>query len=152
MNFRNTILIMTSNLGSDLYEKYKTFDEQEKHIILKAKQFFRPEFINRLSSLAVFHSLDTKMMEQIVTIQLQEVEGRLVKQGIHLHVTPTLKKYIQTVGFDPVFGARPLKRLIDEVIVDEVALRIIEHTVKTGDTIVADVKQGKVKIEVKKAN
>lgn len=152
VNFRNTILIMTSNLGSDLYEKYKAFEDQEKHILQKVRTVFRPEFINRLSSLVVFHPLDALMMKQIVAIELQDIDVRLKKQGLRLQTTEAMKTYLQTVGFDPVYGARPLKRLMNEVIVDEVALLIIEHAVKTGDTVIADVKQGKVKIHVKKSN
>lgn len=152
VNFRNTILIMTSNLGSEAYEKYKTFTEQEKYILEKTRSFFKPEFLNRISGTIVYKSMDDKMMKEIVAIQLAHVEERFMKQGIHLQATEAMKKYLLTTGFDSVFGARPLLRLIEESIVDEAALLIIEHAVKTGDTIVADIKQGKVKINIKKSN
>lgn len=152
VNFRNTILIMTSNLGSEAYGKYKTFDEQRKHVLEKTHAFFKPEFLNRLSGTVVYGSMTEQMMKEIVSIQLQHVEDRFMKQGIHLQATEAMKKYLMTTGFDSVFGARPLQRLIEEAIVDEAALLIIEHEVKTGDTIIADIKQGKVKITIKKSN
>lgn len=152
INFRNTILIMTSNLGSEAYEKHKTFIEQEKYILDKTRSFFKPEFLNRISGTIVYRSMDEKMMKEIVTIQLSHVKERFMKQGIHLQATEAMKKYLLTTGFDSVFGARPLQRLIEEVIVDEAALLIIEHAIKTGDTIIADIKQGKVKINIKKSN
>lgn len=152
VNFRNAILIMTSNLGSEAYEKYKTFTEQEKYILDKTKSFFKPEFLNRISGTIVYRPLDEMMMKEIVSIQLKHVGERFMKQGIHLQASEAMKKYLLATGFDSVFGARPLERLIEESIVDEAALLIIEHAIKTGDTIIADIKQGKVKINVKKSN
>lgn len=136
VNFKNTIIIMTSNLAN-----------QEK-----AKGFFRSEFINRLNALIEFHSLTTDMMKKIVDIHLNRISERLKKQGLHLQSTEALKKYLQTVGFDATYGARPLERLIDELIVDEVALLIVEGKTKIGDTIIADVKKNKCIISIKKSN
>jgi ATP-dependent Clp protease ATP-binding subunit ClpA len=116
------------------------------------KKFFRPEFINRLDSIVFFNSLNNEMMEKIVNLQLKDVEDRLKKQNLHLEVTEHLKKYLLMTGFDEVYGARPLKRTINELIVDEVALQIVEGIVKPGDKVVADYKQNKVVISVKKPN
>jgi ATP-dependent Clp protease ATP-binding subunit ClpB len=136
VNFRNTIFIMTSNLVSEE----------------KAKQFFRSEFINRIDGMIVFHSMTKEMMKRIVEIHIQKVSERLKKQGLHLTVSDAMKKHLQVVGLDPVFGARPLERLADELIVDEAALQIMEGKTKVGDTIVADIKQSKPIISVKKSN
>lgn len=136
VNFKNTIIIMTSNLLS----------------VEKAKGFFRSEFINRLNALIVFNPLTIEMMKKIVEIQLTHVSERLKKQGLHLQSTEALKKYLQSVGFDATYGARPLERLIDELIIDEVALQIVEGKTKAGDTVVADVKKNKGIISLKKSN
>lgn len=136
VNFKNTIIIMTSNLKS----------------IEKAKGFFKSEFMNRLSAVVEFNPLSTEMMTAIVEIQLKKVSERLKKQGLHLQSTEALKKYLCSVGFDATYGARPLERLIDELIVDEVALQIVEGKTKAGDIVLADVKKNKGVITIKKSN
>lgn len=136
VNFRNTIIILTSNLGSEE----------------RVRQFFKPEFINRLDSIVTFDSLNEKMMEQIVELQLQNLEKRLARQSLHLQVTENLKKHLRSVGFDKTYGARPLKRLINELVVDEASLQIIEGKLKPKDTVIADFKQGEVVITAKKPN
>ena len=116
------------------------------------KKFFRPEFINRLDSMVIFNSLDEKMITTIVDIQLKEVAKRLERQGLHLEVTDGVKRHLKTVGFDEIFGARPLKRVINDLIIDEIALQIVEGKIKTADTVVVDYKQGKIQVSIKKAN
>jgi ATP-dependent Clp protease ATP-binding subunit ClpA len=152
VNFKNTIIILTSNLGSEVYREEKNPEKRHTEIMELVKKFFRPEFINRLDSIVFFNSLNNEMMEKIVNLQLKDVEDRLKKQNLHLEVTEHLKKYLLMTGFDEVYGARPLKRTINELIVDEVALQIVEGIVKPGDKVVADYKQNKVVISVKKPN
>lgn len=152
VNFKNTVLILTSNLGSELYQAESDAKNRETKIMDKVKSFFRPEFINRLDSIVMFNSLTDKMIKEIITLQLAQTAKRFEQQGLHFEVTPAMEKYLQTVGFDPVYGARPLKRTIDELIVDEAALLIIEGAAKAPDTIVADYKAGKPVITVKKPN
>lgn len=152
INFKNTIIILTSNLGSELYQQKIPEEEREQKIMETVKHFFKPEFLNRLDSLIMFHPLDSKMIAEIVDLQIEEVAKRLKRQNLFLHVSDSAKKYLSVVGFDPVFGARPLKRVMNELIVDEIALQLIEGTIKPADTILIDIKQNKVQISVKKSN
>lgn len=152
VSFKNTIIILTSNIGSDLYTDGQKKENRDTHILDRVKAHFKPEFINRLDSIVIFNALTEKMMEKIVEIQFHEVEKRLAGQNLTLEITEKLKKHLQMVGFDPVYGARPLKRIINEVLVDEIALQIIEGKIKPGDTIIADYKANNVDISVAKPN
>lgn len=122
VNFTNTVIIMTSNL--------KNIDE--------VKQTFRPEFINRLDQIIVFDPLTPKMLSAIVELQLENVNQRLSLQGLSLKVTPKAKTHLAQAGYDPAYGARPLKRLIQDEILDELSLRILENKFKSGATVTAD--------------
>ncbi|MEN9327666.1 MAG: ATP-dependent chaperone ClpB [Candidatus Parcubacteria bacterium] len=152
VNFRNTIIILTSNLGSELFREEIASDQRELKVMDAVKHFFKPEFINRLDAMVTFHPLNQTMMEKIIELQLEDVDARLSKQNLKLEVTPAFKKHLALVGFDEVFGARPLKRIINEILVDEIALQIVEHKIVQGDKIEADYKQGHTKIQVKKPN
>ena len=152
VNFKNTIIVLTSNIGSDIYSKEENSMQQDAHIMERVKAHFKPEFINRLDSIIIFNSLDKNMLRQIVEIQIQEVTTRLAQQNLKFEVTNQLKEHLQTVGFDPVYGARPLKRVTNELMVDEIALRIIEGKIKPGDAIIADYRAGKMEISIEKPN
>jgi len=153
VNFKNTIIILTSNLGSEIFRSSgKTNAEIEKKVIDQTRNFFRPEFINRLDSIIVFHPLSREMIEEIVDLQMEKLKTRMVNQGIKIETTNLLKKYLAAVGFDDVYGARPLQRIINEQIVDELALQIIEGKIKPGDQIVIDHRQDKVQVSIKKPN
>ncbi len=152
INFKNTIIILTSNIGSDIYEKEKNSKERDKHIIERVKTHFKPEFINRLDSIVIFNPLNESMMKEILDIQIAEVSKRLSQQNLKLAISQPLKKYFQTVGFDPIYGARPLQRIINEMLIDEIALQIIEGKIKPGDMISADYKGAKVEISIEKPN
>jgi len=152
VNFKNTIIILTSNIGSDIYEKEKNSKVRDAHIIERVKSHFKPEFINRLDSIVIFNPLDESMMKEIVEIQIDEVSKRLSQQNLKLAISQPLKKYFQTVGFDPVYGARPLQRIINETLIDEIALQIIEGKIKSGDMISADYKGANVEISIEKPN
>lgn len=152
VNFKNTIIILTSNLGSDAYKMETNDEEKERYIMDKVRSFFKPEFINRLDSVIFFKPLTPNMIEKIVEIQLENVKQRLQKQNLHVEFTKPLIEHLTSIGFDEAYGARPLKRVINEVIVDEVALQIIEGKIKPLDIIVVDYKQKKIHIDVKKPN
>ena len=111
VNFKNTIIILTSNLGSDIYTAEDNTKKRTEKIMERVKTFFKPEFINRLDSIVLFNPLEPKMMEKIVDIQIAQVQKRLKQQNLTLDLTNKLKTYLQDVGFDPVYGARPLKRV-----------------------------------------
>jgi ATP-dependent Clp protease ATP-binding subunit ClpB len=149
VDFKNTIIIMTSNLGSDILqddakETQETKEKIEKQIWERLHAHFKPEFLNRLDSVVIYNPLTPKILVEIARNQLEEVRGRMRENGIELKITDDLCMYFAEVGYDPVFGARPLKRAIEEKLVDEIATRIIEGTVKPGDTIEPRVKDGKI--------
>ncbi len=144
VDFRNTILIMTSNLGSELYSQISNKEQRDKKILEKVHSFFRPEFINRLDSIIIFNKITSEMMDKIIDLQLKELSERLKNQELRLKVTPPAKEQLKKLGFSDVFGARPLRRVINEVIVDEIALQIIEGKLKPQDTVLVDLKDGKI--------
>jgi ATP-dependent Clp protease ATP-binding subunit ClpB len=146
VNFTNTILIMTSNLASDVIRSYagKQYKEMEGKVLEIVYKAFRPEFLNRLDQITIFHSLTDKELEKIVDLQLALVEERLKKQHIHLQFTTALKKYLSEAGYDPAFGARPLKRAIQDLVLDELSLQIIEKKIISGSSVRVDYKDGKV--------
>jgi len=152
VNFRNTIIILTSNLGSDIYREEKDPKKRQPVIMEIVGKFFRPEFINRLDSIVFFNSLNDEMMKKIIDLQLDDVSKRLEKQNLHLEVSEVLKKYLLVTGFDDVYGARPLKRVINDLVIDEIALQIVEGRIKPGDRVIADFKQNKVQISIHKPN
>lgn len=157
VDFKNTILIMTSNVGSDLiYRKTLGFDGAEKRsempsyeelkskVMESLKEQFRPEFLNRVDEIVVFKSLDKKEIEKIVDLELKKVEKLLSSQKIKLRATERAKKWLTEEGYDPKFGARPLKRLIQKVIGNPISDKIIEGKFKEGDTITIDFLKNKL--------
>ena len=141
VSFKNTIIIMTSNVGSQAIAEYAGKDEEKlKEAVSEAmRQTFRPEFLNRIDDIVVFHPLGMEQIEQIVDIQLAHVRERLAKQRITLEITPAAKQMLAVGGLDPVYGARPLKRLIQNEVVDCVARAIIDGRVREGDDVTVDV-------------
>jgi ATP-dependent Clp protease ATP-binding subunit ClpB len=146
VDFKNTIIIMTSNLAGDVIRENAGKDqkETEKKVWDVLHTAFKPEFLNRLDSVVIFNALTPKELVAIARLQLNDVRDRLRESEIELMVTDDLAFYFAEVGFDPVFGARPLKRAIEEQLVDEIALKIIDGQVKPGDTVKPEVKDGKL--------
>lgn len=145
VNFKNTVIIMTSNLASDIIRELAGLrDEQEKEVNRVLAEHFRPEFINRLDDIIIFQSLTQDQIAEVVRLQLKDVEERLKDKQISLTVTPTATEYLSTIGFDPVFGARPLKRVIQSTILDKLAEMIIADEVSDGDKVTADLKDGEI--------
>ena len=137
VSFKNTIVIMTSNVGSDAIAELSGTDEQEmRHRVDEAmSRTFRPEFLNRIDDIVVFHPLGMAQIERIVDIQLADVRERLARERMTLSITPAAKQMLAVGGLDPVFGARPLKRLIQREVVDAIARAIIDGRVREGDGI-----------------
>jgi ATP-dependent Clp protease ATP-binding subunit ClpB len=157
VNFKNTIIIMTSNLGNQLLKEValgfedKTgpqtnVDEAEiKDNVYEAlKNHFKPEFLNRLDEIIIFHPLSKKDITKIIDLQLNLVKERLAEKKIKLNFTKELEKYLAEKGFDPQFGARPLKRVIQNQILDDLALQIIEGKIKEGQKVKVDVAKNNV--------
>ncbi len=148
VNFKNTIIIMTSNLGGEfiLDENLDEADIDAKvHHILR--QFFKPEFINRIDQIISFKRLGTKVISKIIDLQLEHLASRLAAKGYLLKFDSSIKKYLESYGYDPSFGARPIKRVIQNKIEDELALEIIEGKVLIGQETTVSFKDSKVKIQ-----
>ena len=149
VNFKNSIIIMTSNVGSEFFKKISTIgfsegakeeiktseNEYRTRVMEVLKETFKSEFLNRLDETIIFHALTPKDMQKIVEIQLDEVRQRVDSRGFNLKITPELKKFIAERGFDAEYGARPVKRLIQKVIIDKLADRMIKGDIKHGKTI-----------------
>jgi ATP-dependent Clp protease ATP-binding subunit ClpB len=142
VSFRNTILIMTSNVGSQYIQEFAAQgDESQMREAVEAalRMTFRPEFLNRVDDIVLFHQLTLDQIAAIVEIQLRHVSERLAERKIGLEVTPAALERISLDGFDPVFGARPLKRVIQREVVDRIAKGLLEGRVTEGDTVTVDV-------------
>ena len=136
VDFRNTVVIMTSNLGTELWRGGGQVSRDQ--ITQALQNHFRPEFLNRIDEIVVFHLLDREDLKGIVAIQLKRVEALLEAKGYHLTVTPAAMAYLADVGYDPDFGARPLKRAIQRELQDPLALKILAGDFAEGDTITVD--------------
>ena len=144
VDFRNTVIIMTSNLGSQLIQTFGPGQEEEmKAAVLEVlRGQFRPEFLNRIDEIVVFKPLTRAQLAEIVQIQLDAVAKRLAERQITLEATPAAKEWLGNRGYDPAFGARPLKRLIQKEVLDTLARKVISGEVKEGETVVVDTKDG----------
>ena len=142
VSFKNTIIIMTSNVGSQFIagaNAQSDPDEVQRKVNDALRQTFKPEFLNRIDDVVVFHPLGLSDIEKIVDIQLKDVRARLARERITLELTPEAKQSLALDGLDPVYGARPLKRLIQRQVVDNVANLIIDGKAGEGDTVKVDV-------------
>lgn len=148
VDFRNTIIVMTSNLGSNLIQEMgnKFKYEQIKDAVMEmVRQHFRPEFINRIDDTVVFHSLEKDQIAKIAAIQISYLQKRLKQQDIHLEVTKEALTHLADAGFDPVYGARPLKRTIQQQVENPLAQDILKGKFKSGETIKVAYKDGEMK-------
>ncbi|WKT84959.1 MULTISPECIES: ATP-dependent chaperone ClpB [unclassified Thermosynechococcus] len=148
VDFRNTVIIMTSNLGSehilDLAGDDSRYEEMRQRVLQSAQKYFRPEFLNRIDDLILFHGLGRTELAQIAQIQLRRVEKLLADQKIRLRLTPAALDHLVAVGFDPVYGARPLKRAIQRELENPLAVKILEEVFAPGDTILVDLVNGEL--------
>lgn len=144
VDFKNTVIIMTSNLGTELIQEQKDRDQLQTQVQQLLQQAFRPEFLNRIDDIVIFDPLSEKELEKIIELQLQLVEERLAEKQIKLTVTPAAKKYLAEAGFSPTFGARPLKRLIQNTILDELSMGIIEGEITENSAVTVDYQKGKI--------
>ncbi|HMO97069.1 MAG TPA: AAA family ATPase, partial [Tepidiformaceae bacterium] len=154
VDFRNTIIIMTSNVGSDLIKKdsglgFSTTSEEVKNqedryqrmkdkVLTELKNVFKPEFLNRIDSTVVFHSLTKENIRRIVDLELRKVEKQLLQKGVRLEVTDEGKDWLGEKGFDQVFGARPLRRVIQDSIEDRLSEMLLSGDFAAGDTVKVD--------------
>jgi len=136
VDFKNTVVIMTSNLGNTLWEGGHQVSRDE--ITQMLQMHFRPEFLNRIDEIVVFHPLSREHLAAIVDIQLQQVARRMAERGFTLEVSEAAREHLADVGYDPDFGARPLKRAIQRELQDPLALRILSGEFAEGDIIQVD--------------
>jgi len=146
VDFKNTIIIMTSNLGSQVIQELGGRDDDKmRQLVMEAvRAHFRPEFLNRVDEILIFHTLSLAQIKQIVEIQLKRLESRLVEKKLGLKVTDKAKEFLAKEGYDPVFGARPLKRAIRRLLQDPLARRLLEREFAEGDTITVDAARGEL--------
>lgn len=147
VNFRNTIIILTSNIGSRLL--IDKGEQAHDEVMALLKQHFRPEFLNRLDEIILFHKLSEKDLEKIVSVQISYLENILKEKKLKISITKEAMSWLATNGFDPEYGARPLKRLIQKEIQDKVAKMILSGAVKDEDTMVLAIKDGHIGVSVK---
>jgi ATP-dependent Clp protease ATP-binding subunit ClpB len=150
VDFRNTILVLTSNLGSTSITDPLLDDAARKEAVLAIVQaHFKPEFLNRLDDVVVFHALGTEELTRIVDIQLRHLARRLADRRLTLEVTPAAREWLAITGYDPVYGARPLRRLVQSAIGDSLAKELLAGEVRDGDTVHVDVTDDQSKLVVK---
>jgi len=146
VDFRNTVVIMTSNLGSDLIQgsKNESYGEMKALVMSVVSQHFRPEFINRIDETVVFHPLDKENIRAIASIQLERLAKRMETRGYELVFTEALLDFIGEVGYDPIYGARPLKRAIQQEIENSLAQQVLSGQLLPGKVVTIDYVDGKV--------
>lgn len=148
VDFRNTLVILTSNLGSELITEAKSDEERRRLLEPVLRTQFRPEFLNRLDEVVIFHALTEPEIEKIVDLQLALVSVRLADRRIHLSATPPARSLLATEGFDPTFGARPLKRTIQRRVVDPLTAKLLGGEVRDGSEVKVDAKDGEIVLAV----
>lgn len=140
VDFRNTILILTSNLGSQAIADPSLDERQRRDAVLNVVQRqFKPEFLNRLDDIVVFHSLGTEQLTSIVDIQVARLAARLAQRRLNLEVTDGAREWLALNGFDPIYGARPLRRLVQSAIGDKLAKELLSGEIRDGDTVRVDI-------------
>ncbi|MEK6681579.1 MAG: ATP-dependent chaperone ClpB [Nitrospirota bacterium] len=149
VDFKNTVVIMTSNIGSQHIQELRGKDEDEmrRRVMDALREQFRPEFLNRVDDIIIFHPLGMEQLKTIVEIQLRRLKKRLADKKIEIELTDKAKEYLAKEGFDPVYGARPLKRIIQRDIQNPLALKLIDGTFKEGDKVRVDAEKGKLVFE-----
>ncbi len=162
VDFRNTIIVMTSNIGAELIKRdttlgfavktddatdqQKSYERMKEKVLGEMKKFFRPEFLNRIDGVVVFHGLNKEHIRQIVDLMLREVWKELVEKTIKLEVTEAAKNLIGEKGYDPVFGARPLRRTIQDMLEDPLSEALLRGDFQAGDTVLIDCEDDKIVI------
>jgi len=151
INFKNTIIIMTSNIGSAYLLEGNTKESQQL-VLNELKARFKPEFINRIDEIVMFNSLDESVVYQIIDKFIRELQTRLDKQNITIELTEQARWNLATNGFDPQYGARPLRRFIQKYIETLIAKEIMKQTIKEGNHVIIDYSQERFILKVKEMN
>lgn len=162
VDFKNTVIIMTSNVGAHLIKKgatlgfaankeeaKKDYEKMKESVLNELKRTFRPEFLNRVDEIIVFHPLEEEHIKKIIDIMLRDLRNKLKQSNIEIEVTEKAKEVLVKEGFDPNYGARPLKRAIQRLIENEISEKILKAEIKEGDNILVDAADGKLIFEKK---
>jgi len=149
VDFKNTVIIMTSNIGSQYITEEESSEARSRLVMDALREHFRPEFLNRVDEIIIFDRLTDEDLKKIVEIQLARLTKRLAQQNITLKLTDSAKTVIAREGYDPVYGARPLKRAIQHLLLDPLSINILEGKFGEGQTIVADAKNGRIEFKLK---
>lgn len=148
VDFKNSIIIMTSNIGSPyILDESLSFEEINNKVNSLLKEYFKPEFLNRLDEIIIFHRLEREHIKKIVDIQLKNIKTTLKEKDICIDFDESVKEYLAKEGYDPAFGARPLKRLIQREIQNNLAKEILKGTIKEGQKVLVTYKDGMVRFE-----
>jgi ATP-dependent Clp protease ATP-binding subunit ClpB len=143
VDFRNSIMILTSNMGSQfLIDTDVPFDERKDQVLGVVRQQFRPEFVNRLDAMIMFNPLDREELMRIARIQIEQLQRRLDERRISIELTEDAQQWLVNTGFDPIYGARPLRRLVQTAVGDKLAVAILSGDVKDGDSMTVGVDPG----------
>ena len=151
VDFRNAILVLTSNLGSQFLADPSLTQEQKQDAVMSVvRSSFKPEFLNRLDDTVLFHPLGIEDLSSIVTIQVEALARRLADRRLTLDVTPAAREWLALNGFDPLYGARPLRRLVQTAIGDQLAKAILSGSIVDGDTVLVDVADDGLSVSAKR--
>jgi len=164
VDFRNTVIIMTSNVGADLIRREQRlgfkagerkdaldYEAMKERVTEELRRTFRPEFLNRVDEIIVFHPLEEEHMKKIVELMLKNISKRIAEFGLHLEFTQEAKEFLVKEGYDPVFGARPLRRVIQRMVEDELSEEMLAGKFKSGDQILVDVGENKLTFQAKQS-
>jgi ATP-dependent Clp protease ATP-binding subunit ClpB len=157
VDFRNAVVIMTSNIGSVhiqemLEERAKKPEaywilsntELKERMMADLRSFFRPEFLNRVDEIVIFNPLSKELLKQIVEIQVNRMKRYIAEKNVDIRLTEKAKEYFADIGFDPIFGARPLKRALQREILNPLAMKILDRTLREGETVLVDYSSGRL--------
>jgi ATP-dependent Clp protease ATP-binding subunit ClpB len=165
VDFRNAVVIMTSNIGSvhiqemleERAKKPETYWAQsntklKERMMADLRSFFRPEFLNRIDEIVIFNPLTKELLKQIVEIQVNRMKRYIAEKNVDIRLTEKAKEYFAGIGFDPIYGARPLKRALQREILNPLAMKILDRTFREGDTVLVDYKQDTLHFTGEKAS
>jgi ATP-dependent Clp protease ATP-binding subunit ClpB len=144
VDFKNTVLIMTSNVGSQFIAAEAVEEKARQQVEEALTQTFPPEFLNRIDDVVIFHRLTKEDLGKIVDIQVAQLSERVRERGIEIELTEGARELLGNLGFDPTYGARPLKRVIQKQLVDKLALRLLEGEFQPGDRVLVDASGGEL--------
>ena len=144
VDFKNSVLIMTSNVGSQFIAAEKVEEKAREQVEEALTQTFPPEFLNRIDDVVIFHRLTKEDLGKIVEIQVAQLSDRVRERGIEIELTEQARELLGNLGFDPTYGARPLKRVIQKQLIDKLALRLLEGEFADGDAVKVDAADGEL--------